>query len=299
MAERTHGTRAKYVVDRCRCEPCKAANRQAENDRYRQQAYGRWQPYVDARPVRAHVRMLMDYGMGWKRIAAMAGVSRGSVEKLLYGSAHRDMAPSKRVRPETAAKLLAIRPEGDRLGGAVSVDSTGTHRRLQALVAAGWPQAQLADRLGVERGNFWTSMQSAKVLASTERAVRRLYDDLWRADPREHGVDNQGYSRARNYAFSHGWAPVGAWDDDTIDDPTAQPQMGVERPLKRDELAEIRRAEVEHFDLLGLSEHEIAERLGMAYTTVRNIVLELRSGQRRARPREGASAPAASLAAAA
>ncbi|MFE9372292.1 hypothetical protein ACFYM2_21330 [Streptomyces sp. NPDC006711] len=269
MATRAHGTRAKYVVERCRCEPCKTANRQAENDRYRQQAYGRWQPYIDARPVRAHVQMLMDYGMGWKRIAAMAGVGRGTVEKLLYGAAHRGMEPSKRVRPETAAKLLAIRPEGDRLGGAVPVDSTGTHRRLQALVAAGWPQAQLAARLGMERANFGASMRSAKVLAATERAVRRLYDELWRADPRDHGVGNQAYSRARNHAVGRSWAPVGAWDDDTIDDPAAKPQTGTERPLNRDELAALRREEAKHLHDCGLSSHEIAVRLGISTDTVR------------------------------
>lgn len=220
---REHGTRARYVVERCRCEPCTTANRAAENDRYRQQAYGRWQPYVDARPARDHVRMLMDYGLGWKRIAEMAGVGRGTVEKLLYGAAHRGMEPSKGVRPETAKRLLAVRPEGERLGGAVCVDATGTRRRLQALVAAGWPQAQLADRLGMEPANFGRTLRSARVQTATERAARKLYDDLWRTDPRDHGVINQAYSRARSYAIAHRWPPVGEWDDDTIDDPAAFP----------------------------------------------------------------------------
>lgn len=223
MTTREHGTRAKYVIDKCRCEPCKTANRAAENHRYRQQAYGRWQPYVDAEPARAHVRMLMDYGYGWKRIAEMAGVGRGTVEKLLYGARHRGMQPSKGIRPETAAKLLAVQPDGERLGGAVSVDATGTRRRLQALVAAGWPQAQLADRLGMHRSNFGTMLRSEQVFASTERAARKLYDALWKQDPRDSGVDAQAYSRARNHAAARQWAPVGAWDDDTIDDPAAFP----------------------------------------------------------------------------
>lgn len=223
MSNRQHGTRAKYVVDKCRCTPCKDANRKAENHRYRQQAYGRWEPYIDAAPARAHVRMLMDYGIGWKRIAEMAGVGRGTVEKLLYGARHRGMEPSKGLRPETARRLLAVQPEGARLGGGVSVDATGSHRRIRALVAAGWPQAQLADRLGMQRSNFGKTMRSERVLASTERAVRNLYDQLWRADPRDHGVTPQGCSRARNYARTQQWAPVGAWDDDTIDDPAAAP----------------------------------------------------------------------------
>ena len=224
MSHREHGTRVKYVIDRCRCQPCKAANRTAENHRYRQQAYGRWQPYVDAAPARAHVRQLMDSGLGWQRIAAMAGVGNSVVEKLLYGAAYRGMGPSKRIRPETADKLLAVQPSADALGGAASVDGTGTRRRLRALVASGWPQARLADRLGVHRSNFGKIIHGpGPVLASTERAARHVYDELWNVDPREHGVDNQAYSRARNLAHRQGWAPVGAWDDDTIDDPAAFP----------------------------------------------------------------------------
>lgn len=223
MTIRQHGTRAKYVNEKCRCEPCTKANTDAENNRYRQQAYGRWQPYVDAEPARAHVCILMDYGYGWKRIADMAGVSRITVNKLLYGARHRGMQPSKSVRPETAAKLLAVQPNGERLGGAVTVDATGTRRRLQALVAAGWPQSRLAARLGMHASNFGTMLRSQQVLASTERAVRKLYDALWKQDPREHGVDAKAYSRARNHAAARQWAPVGAWDDDRLDDPEAFP----------------------------------------------------------------------------
>ncbi|MGA4964460.1 hypothetical protein [Streptomyces pseudogriseolus] len=223
MSTREHGTRAKYVVDKCRCEPCKAANRAAENHRYRQQAYGRWQPYVDAEPARAHVRMLMDYGLGWKRIAEMAGVGRGTVEKLLYGARHRGVEPSKGIRPETARKLLAVKPQGERLGSAVTTDATGTARRLQALVAMGWPQKHLAHQLDMNASNFGKTLRSERVLMSTERAVRDLYEQLWRADPLEHGATQAGVTRARRYAAAHGWAPVGAWDDDTIDDPAAFP----------------------------------------------------------------------------
>lgn len=223
MSGRAHGTRVKYVIDKCHCTPCKQANRDAENHRYRQQAYGRWEPYVDAEPARTHVRMLMDYGYGWKRIAEMAGVGRGTVEKLLYGARHRGMQPSKGIRPETAAKLLAVRPDRERLGGAVKVDATGTRRRLQALVAAGWPQSQLAVRLGMHRSNFGAMLRSEQVLASTQRAVRKLYDALWKQDPRDSGVGAQAYSRARHHAAARAWAPVGAWDDDRIDDPAAFP----------------------------------------------------------------------------
>ena len=194
-----------------------------ERNRRRQQAYGRWQPYIDAEPVRAHVRALMAYGIGWMRIARLAGVPQGTVEKLLYGCPPRGLAPSKRVRPETADKLLAVRPDPALLADAADTDGTGTRRRLQALVAAGWPQTHLAKQLGMHRANFGKTLHSARVLVATERAVRDLYDELWNLDPREHGVATRYYDQARAIAHTNRWAPVGAWDDDTIDQPDAFP----------------------------------------------------------------------------
>jgi hypothetical protein len=133
------------------------------------------------------------------------------------------MAPSRQIRPKNAAALLAVEPSFDNLGSVVAVDATGTRRRLQALVAAGWPQARLAERLGMQPGNFSGTIKRPQVIVRTVRLVNALYDELWRTDPRAHGVDNQAYSRARNHAAANGWAPVGAWDDDTIDDPAAFP----------------------------------------------------------------------------
>lgn len=192
-------------------------------NRRRQQAYGRWQPYTEAEPARAHVRELMAYGIGWMRLAELSGVPKSTVEKLLYGCPPRGMGPSKRIRPETAEKLLAVHPDPDLLAGAADTDATGTRRRLQALAAAGWPQTQLAARLGMHRGNFGRTLHHPRVLLSTERAARALYDQLWKLDAREHGVSLHSYNRARNYACDHHWAPVGAWDDDRIDDPGAFP----------------------------------------------------------------------------
>ncbi|HET6635214.1 MAG TPA: hypothetical protein VFH77_09305, partial [Streptomyces sp.] len=194
----------------------------AEQHRRRQQAYGRWQPYVDAQPARNHVRALMQYGLGWQRIARLAGVSTGALSKLLYGTTQR--GPSKQIRSETAQKLLALRPDPRLLADTADVDGTGTRRRIRALVAAGWPQCQLADRLGMGRGNFGTFLAGGGLVqVSTARSVRRLYDELWRADPAGHGVTAQAVSRARYHARRSGWAPVGAWDDDLIDDPAAYP----------------------------------------------------------------------------
>lgn len=220
-AGRPHGN-AKYHLEGCRCYPCCHAASEYDINRRRAIAYGRWQPYVDAEPVRQHVRALGEFGIGWMRLARLSGVPRGSVSKLLYGDPQRGLAPSKRMRAKNALALLAVEPTLDNLGARTAIDGTGT-RRLQALVAAGWSQSELARRLGSNRANFGKTINSSMVEAATARAARALYDQLWNQNPTNHGVPQRWADAARAKARTDGWAPVGAWDDDRIDDPEAFP----------------------------------------------------------------------------
>jgi hypothetical protein len=219
---RPHGN-AKYHLESCRCPVCCKAARDYDNNRRRAIAYGRWQPFVDAEPVRQHVRALGEFGIGWIRAAKLAGVSTGGVSKLLYGDNLRGLAPTKRVRPDTALKLLAVEPVLDNLGHRTVVDGTGTRRRLQALVYAGWTQSELARRMQMDRSNFARTIDSGLVEVATLKTVRALYDQLWRTDPVNAGVPAHRANAARQIAASRGWAPIGVWDDDRIDDPAAEP----------------------------------------------------------------------------
>jgi hypothetical protein len=259
MSTREHGTYVKYKLDACRCYPCCFADSEYRRNRGRAIAYGTWQPYVDAEPVRVHVRTLMDFGIGWKRVAALSEVPTGVLTKLLYGCPQRNMGPSKQIRPKNAAALLAVEPTLDNLGSVVAINSAGTRRRLQALITAGWPKAQLAKRLNMLPGNFGNMLDREHVTVGTVRAVTALYDQLWRVDPREHGVDNQAYSRARNQGKANGWAPVGAWDDDSIDDPAATPNLG-EKVSRQDSLAE---DAIWLIEAQGYSREQAAVRLGV------------------------------------
>ncbi|MFG3476429.1 hypothetical protein ACGF3K_14355 [Streptomyces sp. NPDC047980] len=219
---RPHGN-TKYHLEKCRCLVCTHGARDYESNRYRAIAYGRWHPFVDAEPVRQHIRALGEFGIGWIRTAKLAGVSTGGVSKILYGDRRRGLAPTKRVRPETALKILAVEPTLANLGARTPIDGTGTRRRLQALVAMGWPQSALARRLGMNRSNFGRTIVSELVAAGTARAAIALYDELWRLDPTAHGTADHRAAAARAYAADRGWPPVGAWDDDQIDDPAGFP----------------------------------------------------------------------------
>jgi transcriptional regulator with XRE-family HTH domain len=269
--DRQHGTKARYVFGPdehggegkgCRCAPCKQANRIYENNRERMRLYGQWRPYVDAGAAREHVRMLGRHGIGWKRAAQMAGVSTGAMSKLLYGGPG-DRPPSRRIRPETEAAILGVKPSPDTLAASAPVDAAGTHRRVRALVALGWSQQRLSTRLGMERGNFFTLMERRdRVTAATARAVRALYDELWdQAPPESSHREKAAASRARNYARARGWAPPMAWDDDAIDDPQAVP-AGWQRRARLGS-AEIA-AEGRELLALGLTRRQAAERLGVS-----------------------------------
>ena len=223
VARHQHGTSACYVLDKCRCWPCAKANTAVKAHRTRQQAYGRWQPYVDAQPTREHVEKLRAAGMGLNQIGKASGVAHGVLSKLIYGE--RGMAPSKRIRWETAIRLQAVHADLGAMAARNFVDGTGTRRRVQALVALGWSQSQLAERLGKTATNFSrTCTADTPVRVETARAVAALYDRLWDTRPPETGHREKiAASRARRYAAQRGWVPPLAWDGTDIDDPAAHP----------------------------------------------------------------------------
>lgn len=227
QARHEHGTKAAYSLDLCRCGPCSAAAAEYARVRNRQIAYGRWAAYVDAEPARLHVRALGAAGLGWKKAATAAGISTGTMSKLLYGQSKQGVPPSLRIRSRTAERILAV--QIGTIAAGTCIDATGTRRRLQALVAIGWSQSKLAIRLGMGRANFSKVICGSLVRKSTADAVTRLYLELWdQLPPRESHRDRIAFSRSRGYAAELGWAPPMAWDDDKIDDPEARP-VGVQR----------------------------------------------------------------------
>jgi hypothetical protein len=215
----------KYVVEKCRCDVCGADNSVYAAWLNRQRAYGR-ERYTDAAPVRAHVQQLAAFGVGRRQLRKLSGVSNGALTKLVYGEAARNMAPSKRVRHDTARRILAVLPEPDHLAPSTPTDATGTRRRLQALVAIGYSQRKLAHRLNRTPQNFMTLLNRDQVLASTARSVGVLYEQLWDKPPTPTGHRELiSFNQARNRARALGWLPPMAWDDDTIDDPSATPEV--------------------------------------------------------------------------
>ena len=227
-ATRRHGTRAMYVAESCRCGPCTAANRVYASHRNRAQIYGRWSPYVDAGAVRAHLDGLAAAGIGLRRVTHLSGVSRSNLTRILHGSNGRP--PTARVRRETAEAILAV--SAAPAPGAL-VPATGTHRRIQALVAAGWSIPRLARQLGMLPSNLHTLLTRDQVIARTATAAAELYDQLWGTRPDESTTAGRASAtRARRYAAARGWPPPLAWDDADLDDPAAAADHVVAAPRR-------------------------------------------------------------------
>ena len=285
-----HGTHAAYVRDRCRCRRCKDANAAYEHKANRLRAYG-WTPYVDAGPARAHVLSLREQGMGPKRISAVSGIAHGVLAKLVYGDKARGSPPSRRVRRETEAKILAVELD---LGATVVVDGTGTYRRLQALVARGWSQSKLAQQLGIDPTNIGPIVYGLRPpQVATVRAVRSLYERLWDKPPPESTHrDKIAASRARRQAEKHGWVPPLAWDDDAIDDPTATAeiledadpvvdQVLIDRAIAGEQVNLSRTEKLEavrRLALWGKGASAISRRLHLSGSTARDLYAKVQPG---------------------
>lgn len=266
------GTFARYKVGGCRCPKCREAHRVYAADRRRQIAYGRWNPWVDATPVREHVRELQRQGMGRRRIGALAGVDQSMIWRLEHGIPSLGRGPTSKLRKATADRVLAVQAGLDAVADSALIDATGTHRRIQALVAAGWSLSKIALRLGVQPANMSTTMSRTRLYASTVRAVRGLYDELWDC-PSPAGTPGERAARTQAYRFAaeRGWAPPLAWDDETIDDPEARPsgvrRSGSSSGLTSQERSE-RRAVVAALSEAGLSAREIGDRVGISRRSV-------------------------------
>jgi hypothetical protein len=281
-ARHVHGTRVAYVKDRCRCADCTAANTAAGRAVHRAQTFGRWQPFLDAAPVRDHIRALRAAGIGVEQIAVLAGISTSHVREL--ANPGRDGNPRvRRVRPETAHQVLRIR-----IGQAIRaprslVDATGTRRRLQGLIAVGWPHDELAARLGRSSTGLRRSMLSDSVTVQTAQEVGALYEGLWNLRPPQ-ATDAQraAANAARVFAADRGWPPPLAWDDiDTDPDPRHHrgraetddlDEIAIERALAGDGVR------LEH--LTPAEQDEVVRRLTARGKSIRDIAQQLATTKR-------------------
>lgn len=223
-----------------------------EHDQRERVARGDWDPgFAPAQAAIDHIAMLMACGMSQRRIAAAAGVNCATVRQIHKGA-------YKTVRAGTMDKLLSV-TEQDAARPAQStgyVPSIGSGRRLRALVAIGHSIDVLSARAGISDVSLRAIANGAvgPIRMNTAKRIAAVFDVLQMVvlPPSRSAT----FSRSR--AEKNGWHPPFAWDEETIDDPDAEPLNP-----RRSQRAEW---EDTYQELLGmgLTEGRIAERLGVS-----------------------------------
>jgi hypothetical protein len=176
--------------------------------------------YVDAELARTHIATLRKAGMGLRHIAQVAGINRKSIQILLYGRVDRGTPPSKRIARSTSVAILSVAIPGrdrDAVAAGGLVDAVGTVRRLQALIAWGYPRSHLGALMGWTggqtscSGNIGALLIARQVRASTAAKV----DEIFRSLQNTVGPSE----RARAEGAKKGWALPIQWDEAALDDP--------------------------------------------------------------------------------
>lgn len=168
------------------------------------------------------------------------------------------------------------------------IPALGTQRRIRALAALGHPLQDIGARLGIKRARMCALLRQDAIRVVTAEKVAALYAEL--------SMVPGGNNYAAGHARARGWAPPLAWDDDTIDDPTALPNYGqglmdepdtqaIRRAINGEQVpltvAERQQA-IHELQDLGYEGREIAARLGISARTVYRHARFTPSAQREA-----------------
>ncbi|WP_405747710.1 helix-turn-helix domain-containing protein [Streptomyces canus] len=207
-----HGSEARYKGTRfgrppCRCKLCTRANRLAGIRRARARAAGE-ELLVSCDILLPHVQKLQASGMSQALIARRAGISQTTVSYIINGVI-------RSCQRGKALGLLAVQP--GQFDERAERPAIGACRRARALYAIGHGRESISATCGL---SVCTIGQIANgrynhIDGRIDAAIRLAYRTLG---------DTPGPSRkAIHRAASQQWAPVGAWDDDRIDDPAATP----------------------------------------------------------------------------
>lgn len=263
----------------CRCTKCRAgANRSNIKNRYlRQTGRGIMRP---ASRAADHLLLLRAAGLDDKTIRQQTGIC----PDVMYRILRRDGVIHARTEIRITRVSVPLAPGAS--SNRAYIPGHGTVRRLRALVAAGWYQAELARRLGKQKENLKQIIdrgEDGQVAQYVADEVRALYRELHNQKPEDHGVNPRFADRARKVAADRGWTHPDYWDEDDLDNVDFTPVTKID--FKRNEIAALRREEIIHLAWCGHEPEQILARLDneVSISTIRQIVAEWRSGEKRQR----------------
>lgn len=164
-----HGTRVAYQHDGCRCGLCV----QAEAAYHAQHAKGLIAGWVDAGATRAHVQGLRDAKVGLRRVAALSGVSRRVLQRIVNGQAQ--------IHPDTERRILGVVAsvaDGLLVDAALSYKTRERLRRFfEEQFSLSWLRKRFSRHL-LELAEPSATKNAKRVRAGTWRRVGMVYQQI-------------------------------------------------------------------------------------------------------------------------
>lgn len=159
-----HGTRARYVAGRCRCDDCRLANREYAQRAALRKARGGADPLVPSDAARAHLLELSRADVGRRAVAAASDVSDTVLQLVRSGR-------KTQIRRSTEKRILEV--DASARSDHARVPAGPTKAALKKLRALGMTKTAISMRLiGTEKP---TQLGRTKqVLVSTAHAVGKL-----------------------------------------------------------------------------------------------------------------------------
>lgn len=161
-----------------------------------------------------HLRTLVAAGVSQRAIAGAAGISPEVVSNMLR-------RPRPTVQVGTERRILEVTVESalQRRNAADFVLALGARRRIRALLAIGWSHRLITERMtGGQISALVLNQKGRWISRATHEAIVEVYEGL---------CMTPGPSAAsRTRAMKYGYAPPLAWDEGTLDDPQATPELG-------------------------------------------------------------------------
>jgi hypothetical protein len=204
--------------------------------RYAAITAGTWNYNQPAELVADHIKKLTDAGMTLTAIAATAGVSVGTVSYIRRGGF------TSMVLGDVAQALLSVPVPAYKPPIGKNLPARGTQRRIQALLAIGYPMTRQAALCGIDDTVLHyiayagvKAPTGQRIKHPTVRGVTRVtaaaVDAMYQAYSHRPLPRDRFTQRARNLAAAHGWLPPDAWTDESIDDPDATPYSAADLPV--------------------------------------------------------------------
>jgi hypothetical protein len=138
FAEQPHGTRHRYLGG-CRCVPCRAANSRYSSERTAAQRGGDWRRFVPTTFVLGHIQKLRKAGIGYRAIAAAAGLAKSTMAMILTGE-------RVQIRRHHADRIMAV--DRTSIADRALVAAGRTWALLNELLEASYSKTFLAKLLG-------------------------------------------------------------------------------------------------------------------------------------------------------